>query len=270
MNNENTTINGILKMPEQNYHSLEAFNASGLKQFLKSPMHYRAWKAEQALGEDSTEALRFGRALHCLALEGHEEFNKRFAVAPVVDRRTKEGKAAWEAFINDNAGKDFVKAEEFITAQHMADRFRCNPLYAELAHAGIIVEGVIVAKLNGVLCKGKFDVFCPSKGIILDLKSIDKTPTYHTVRKAIFDYNYDIQDAFYRKLFMAIGIDIHGFQFSFVEKSEPYGIANVSMSVDILHQAYDRVDECLAQYKTCTETDVWPGLVSENTVITID
>ena len=57
----------------------------------KSPAHFRWWKDNPP---EDTASLLFGRAVLKFVLEKDDFFNE-FAVAPLVDRRTKEGKAEW-------------------------------------------------------------------------------------------------------------------------------------------------------------------------------
>ena len=269
-NTPNNIQSRILRLSDAEYNGINAMNASGLKKFMVSPMHYRHWLDTKDQEDESGTSLRFGRALHCLALEGTETFNNKFAITPVVDRRTKEGKLAWQSFNDSNAGRDFVTADEFATAQQMADRFRSNPLIAEMLERGVVTEGVLLGDINGAPFKGRFDMLCPSTGVMVDLKSMGKPPTYWSVKKAIRDYNYNIQEAVYRKLCIANGFDLHEFIFTFIEKDCPHGIFHASNSIDVVHSAYDDLDILAASYVQCKNTDTWPGAGSETNVLVIE
>lgn len=256
-------------MSDSEYNSIKAMNATGLKKFSVSPMHYKHWLDTKDMEDDSGESLRFGRALHCMCLEGDEVFNSKFAITPVVDRRTKEGKATWQNFIDTNGGKDFVTPDEFANAQQMADRFRSNPLVNKLLEIGVVTEGVLLGDVYGVPFKGRFDLYCPSMGVMLDIKTISKQPTYRNVRRAIFDYDYLRQEAVYRCLAIDNNLTVEKFIFTFMERDCPNGIAHVTNDITIMQPVYSELEILARQYKHCLESDTWPAAESESTTLTI-
>ena len=81
---------GIL-IPNKEYREREGVSSTDLKKIAKSPAHFRYWKDHP---QEDTPSLLFGRAAHKYMLE-KDEFKTEFAVAPNVDRRTKEGKELW-------------------------------------------------------------------------------------------------------------------------------------------------------------------------------
>jgi len=69
-------------MPEEQYHAIHAGSTSGLKNLSVSSMDY--W-ANSALNRDREEQSRkdyfdFGKAIHCLVLEGEEAYQARYVV----------------------------------------------------------------------------------------------------------------------------------------------------------------------------------------------
>ena len=91
------------------YDGIQALNQSGAKELLKSPAHYQAYLART---REESKALRVGTAVHKLALEGLDAYNATHAIAPEVDKRTKEGKAEWAEFVTANEGKAILSADE--------------------------------------------------------------------------------------------------------------------------------------------------------------
>jgi hypothetical protein len=91
------------------YDGIQALNQSGAKELLKSPAHYQAYLNRT---REESKALRVGTAVHKLALEGLDAYNATHAIAPEVDKRTKEGKAAWAEFATANEGKAILTADE--------------------------------------------------------------------------------------------------------------------------------------------------------------
>ena len=68
-----------LSMPESVYHSIPAFSKSIVKKFRISDID--AWEALYGDGTETTAALDYGSALHCLVLEGKEAFEARYCKA---------------------------------------------------------------------------------------------------------------------------------------------------------------------------------------------
>ena len=89
-------------MTNTEYHNkTEYLSKSNLDLIRKSPAHYKAFLD----GEKSkpTPAMVFGSLVHSVV------FNEdNFAVMPECDRRTKEGKAIYEQFLSESAGKELI------------------------------------------------------------------------------------------------------------------------------------------------------------------
>lgn len=76
MSNEFPTPGIYLHMPEEIYHSIPAFSKSLVKKFRISPID--AWEFLYGEERETTDALDYGSALHCLLLEGREAFESRY------------------------------------------------------------------------------------------------------------------------------------------------------------------------------------------------
>lgn len=68
-----------LHMPESTYHAIPAFSKSLIKKFRISDID--AWESLYGTEDDSTDAKEYGSALHCLLLEGREQFESRYCKA---------------------------------------------------------------------------------------------------------------------------------------------------------------------------------------------
>ena len=99
------------------YDACQALNFSGAKELLKSPAHYQAYLNQP---REETKALKVGKYVHALVLEPEVAISN-FAVLPEgIDRRTKDGKAAYEAFTSDAIGKTILTLEEATTSERAA------------------------------------------------------------------------------------------------------------------------------------------------------
>ena len=86
-------------LPIGEYHKLERLSPSGIGALLRSPAHYQAQRRSWDSSAPS-KALRIGQAVHILVLEP-EKAETHVPVAPVVNKRTKAGKAEWDAWSDD-------------------------------------------------------------------------------------------------------------------------------------------------------------------------
>lgn len=68
---------------------------SSLKEFMRSPQHYVKYLASD---RKQTEAMLFGAICHKLILEP-QDFDNEYIIEPELDKRTKQGKEDYAAFI---------------------------------------------------------------------------------------------------------------------------------------------------------------------------
>ena len=88
------------------YHRHHAVSKSHLDQVARSPLHYWARYVDPNRVEpEPTPAMTIGTALHSHVLE-LDTWDQRYVVMPEgIDRRTKAGKAEWEAFSVASSGR---------------------------------------------------------------------------------------------------------------------------------------------------------------------
>ena len=142
------------------YHTgIETISSTGLKLLLQSsPAHFlRQYTAERS---KPTKAQRFGIAAHVYILEGVDAFTQGFAVEPIIDKRTKLGKAAYAEWLALNEGKQSITEEDFEHIIKMNEAFHAHPEVKSMmfGHAGQ-AEKTIAWKdpITGASCKCKPD-----------------------------------------------------------------------------------------------------------------
>lgn len=120
-----------------------------------------------------SDNFRIGRAFHTITLEGLEAFKERYAVEPVINKRTKEGKAEFALWEMENQDKEFISKENCIMINEMAEAVLCHPIAREMLAEGISEETLIWRDEDtGMLCKARPDKSpYKGKGILIDLKS---------------------------------------------------------------------------------------------------
>lgn len=103
------------------YHASIGVSKSQLDNMAKSPAHYLA---ALTTPRKETPAMRIGSIFHGMILEPE---TTHIAVAPVCDKRTKEGKAIFAEFEANNARSCIVTAEEGEMLLGMVASVRAHP-----------------------------------------------------------------------------------------------------------------------------------------------
>lgn len=246
-------------MTEQEYRSNPAVNKSTLWEIRKSPMHYKY--ALENPTED-TPALKMGRAIHMAVLQP-EEYCKEYAIIPSgIDRRTKDGKAAWEEFSTKHAGQEWLTEDENREIINIANAVnaQCHDLLA-----GCTTEEPLFwdDPRTGIACKCRVDAMkeLDDRFVMIDLKSTTDAGTKAFTRNAI-GYGYHVQAAHYMNGAVANGLNHRKpieWYFVAVEKKPPYAVNLVKADQTFLDEGLfvliglmDKLDKCLTENK-------WPG-----------
>lgn len=257
-------------MTEKEYRGHPAVSRSELWKVRESPEIFKYFK-ENPL--EPTPALVFGQAFHKMALQP-ESFYSEFAVMPKVDRRTKAGKAAFEEFCEQSAGKTVITDEELQTITEM-----CHSLYNQQnAEVREMISKLLSGEkekeffwrddLTGEECKCRAD--CVSAindlNIIVDLKSSnDATSEYF--QSAAPRYGYDFQAGMYREGIEKCTGKKHLFAFIVVEKHPPYAVNVFQADEFFIKHGYDIFRELIGIYHDCKTTGNWYGYLGKYNVI---
>lgn len=245
----------VFNQPESVYRAAApALSQTILKNILsKSPAHAQ----QQVVGQIDTPAMKLGRAAHCLILEGEAVYQVNYATAPNCDRRTKEGKAIYAAFVESAVSREILTQDEALSVTGMADAIGRNSLTGGLFKNGS-PEVSVFGQIGGVDIKGRFDYLHPAEHIIIDLKTcLDASPD--AVKKYIVNYGLHIQQYVYSELYKAgTGKAPTDFVFVMVEKTAPYGVAVFRLNKEALSAAKTEAHRGLAVYRQCVESGRWP------------
>ncbi len=234
----------IHNMPSAIYHGTKALSKSGLDQFRRSPAHFRAWQ-DGTTKNESSPALEFGTAVHMAILEP-ELFAKSYAVF-TGDRRTKDGKAAYEAIIA--AGLTPLNQEQWDNITGAAAAVHAHPAAAPLLN-GIQTEVSCFDSWNGVKVKARIDGL--AKDYIIDVKTTQDA-SLSAFAKSCAQFRYHVQAAWYQRI-----TGINRFVFIAVEKEAPYGVACYELDQLAIDVGHSIIDEQLKTFIECQELNSWP------------
>lgn len=255
-----------MKMPDPEYRALQAVNYSSLKKIADSPLHY--WHEvlnPEREKKEPTPAMVLGSAIHCLCLEGLETFAKQYIRAGKFDRRTKEGKANYEAYLEAKGDATELSWELWDQTHAVAAAVLKSPMAQALieganGHSEEVVQWF--DKETGMLCKCKADRIqtIDHETYVVDLKTTrDASP--QSFARDMANLRYHWQAAFYSDGVAASGDwgPVKGFIFIAVEKEPPYPVAIYNVPESTLQHGRDQYRAALHKLKECLEADYWPG-----------
>jgi exodeoxyribonuclease VIII len=206
-------------------------------------------------------ALRFGRALHVAVLEP-DVFRTMYAVAPDVDRRTKEGKKIYADWVEEHADAELLSDSDMEQIQSMVAAVQAHPFAAKLFSAG---DSEVSIRWDdpeyGCPCKARLDHW--AGGMVADLKTCQDARD-EAFAKSFYRYGYYMQAPFYLDaLTLATGKQCGPFLFVAIEKEPPHGIQVHEVPKDELDYGRQEYKRLLAIYAECVRNDSWPGYEPE-------
>jgi hypothetical protein len=253
-------INNLLQICNMEYHkNSEKISKSGLDLIHKSPLHYWERYLNPAAQEKKTPALILGSAVHCAVLEP-SEFGKRYAIAPEVDRRTKEGKEIMANFEASIEKLEVISKTDSIICERIMEAINRHEEAALLLSKITAVEKII--EVDDMKCRP--DGIIEPLNLIIDLKTTeDASP--RTFGRSALKYRYDVQAAFYIDLFEAhFNRKCEGFIFIAVEKTPPFGVAVYVIEDDDIEIGRVKYKADLERWREAKASNNWKGFTGIN------
>ena len=248
------------------YHAGEGLGASHLRELLRSPLHYIT-RINTPIKE--TPAMKLGTAVHCAILEP-ECFEIEYIEAPVIDRRTKDGKALWSEL--EQSGRIVLSSDEYTKITQMANAVRNHEIASKLISGGAAEQSVYwnqrVSSLDvpEILCKARPDYIKPLKRgyVIADIKTTQDANVSEFPKKAYYQWLYHLQAAHYLRGFEAVtGEKVVAFMYMAIESEPPYAINVFKAGEDYLEAGKKKTQELYELYANCVANNNWPSYSSE-------
>jgi len=248
----------------QEYDSIkDHLNFSGSKMLLISPSHYQNYLTEP---REETKALKVGSLTHAKVLQP-EIVDETFIVSPEVDKRTKDGKAAFELFLATAGTKTVISKDEWQLTEDVANTMK--QIIGRIGVTFLKTEFMFTAELGGCPVKVAIDAL-GDDDFLYDLKTCESASPKDFLRSVI-QYRYALQQYFYRSAFeSAFGSRLKGFRFIAVEKEAPFAGCVYELGPEVMTSASFDFEKVLKLYKSCTELDAWPSYPEEVQVIDIN
>jgi hypothetical protein len=237
--------------------------------FRRSRKLYYEQFVRKSLCVAESPAMMLGSMVHAMVLEP-EKVPSRYAVAPSCDRRTKEGKATWQAFRESiPEGAQGVKAEEYEQAGNIAAALLSNRVVRQLLEIAGQTEHPMfwTDEITGLPCRGKLDRLCGDAGLILDIKTTQESTPDAFVR-SIVNLGYDCQAAWYCEGHRRLTGQKPDFVFIAVQTSEPYEVGLFDLTPEDLRRAKEQNERTMDALAFCMSNDEWEAR-HEREIVTI-
>jgi len=249
----------LIREPAETYHARrgECLTSHRLAEFRSCPLLFR--RKEMGLIPDrDSHAFLVGRAAHTLILEGRERYEAEYAVGGPINPKTGQpygsGTKAFAAWAGKR-GKPVLADTDAATVEQMAASVREHVFARELLAEGV-AEGVVRARMNGVLCQARLDWINPKDGRgIVDLKTADSLDSFEFHIEA---FGYLHQLAFYRALLAVVSGLVLPVHIVAVEKREPFRCGVWQIAERCLDAAQADNDRAIEDLVRCRESGHWP------------
>jgi len=251
-------------MPASDYHAIEALSASGIKQLLRSPLHYRTWRDTP---KQPTDAMKFGTVFHAALLEPHTLDSVCVALPEEVpDGRTTVGKEFRKQFAAQSVGRIVITHAQRVSIDAMVDSVAQHDTAYGLLSGPLLVEPtllwqepIIHDSLSRFPAKARLDALAKDFAFILDVKTtVDASK--ESFARTIWNYRYDIQAAWYLDA-VTTTLDVmpHSYLWLAIESEPPYACALYRADRSILDRAAHDIRKATAQYVACIDSGTWRG-----------
>lgn len=211
----------------------------------------------------------FGTAVHKLLLEP-DTFRMEFAVAPVCDRRTKEGRLVYQKFLDNCGDKTIISADDLVRASDMVRVLYQTPYIKPLLDDALHETLVTWAdEMTGEACKIRCDslkLMRDGTPVIVDYKTTNDASTDGFIRKAL-SLGYDFQAGMYCEGVEANYGGKARFVFIAQEKTEPYAVNILEADEEFIQRGKDKFRELIGIYHECKTTDKWWGYLGRDNAI---
>lgn len=239
------------------YARLAGVRASELKVLCaRTPAHLKAYRAAESR---DTDALRFGKAVHLLALEPDRALDAVLC-GPDCGRRSNADKAAWAEVEAKAAARGGVvlSYEDYKRAE------ACARAVLEHEEAGGLLtmpgerELSITWTERGLPAKARIDL-CGT--VLVDLKTT-RDASEERFSRDVFALGYHIQADWYTRAALAAGLQAFRFVFVAVESAPPFAVKLHEVGPVGKSLARNRIDAALDALRRAEASGVWDGYPS--------
>ncbi len=237
-------------LPFGEYAAIDALNASGLKEFAKSPAHFKQSK----IFNSDTQSRRNLRANHTWLLEPHK-FDEEYAFLE-GDGRTKAVMDKKKELIAQGKTPITMPRHYF---EKLRQEFDAHPMAQDsLVDAEFELTLVWQSPLTGILKKARLDIYSPH--VVSDLKAMSPISDDIALMRQIKKLKYDWQAAHYLEGVSVLTGSAHlPYRHIWIEDDFPAGVRATRLSVFAIARAAQEMAPYEERYALCKANDTWPA-----------
>lgn len=226
---------------------------SHLKEFAKSPAHYRSAIDNDSIGISDrsvhfSRSIAIGSIVHSLVLGGPE--------AVPYTGKVRRGKQ-WDDFKKENEGALICTPTELETARTMSDAIRGNPQAQDLL-AGSRYEFEVNWSYLGRACQSHIDILGDTH--VTEIKTC-RSARPEDFQWAALRFHYLAQLAFYREAVRGF-CNRHSPRDCFiiaVENTRPFAVTVMRLSNASIEKGAQQIRAWFEKLLVCEETNCWPA-----------
>lgn len=257
--------NGVHDISNEDYHASSAISRSSLFNFSKSPYHYWYYKinSEKEAFKETSQML-IGSMLHTFALEP-DQFKERYIVAIRVDKRTKQGKADWNKFLEEAGDRTLVTHEQYAEVTRIYSRLKQDKIVPKLVESGNVEKSIFFThEQTGIQCKVRPDMWF--KDLVCDLKTTSNA-SYRAMQRSCVDYGYFLQAGMISEALRSLDIELESFYIAAVETKAPFATRTARLDDDCIRFGIKQFNTYMQRLKECKDENKWPGYEIENMLL---
>lgn len=217
---------------------------SSLKEFAKSPRHYVNYITAK---REPSKEMNFGTLIHTMLMYPGT-FADVFAVCPDVDKRTKDGKQQWEAFVEASQGKTVITESDLSEANSIVDMALSSSQVKDALASCHSYELEFLTHKMDLPLRGFVDGL--SDKFILEVKTMsDASP--QNITKEFYNRKYHLQAAIYNM--------IHGLPVKYIilETKAPYNFIVADATDEYINKGMEELDWLIKRFKLCMDMDAF-------------
>lgn len=261
----------ILGEPDTEYHASGAIGSSMLKSMLQNgPMYCdEHYVSRTAPVRETPHHFYFGRAVHCYALEGEEEFHKRFIIRPdqqpgAPGKKWHGGAKACKEWLTRAAldGKQVLSSDDFEAIKRMRESLYECPEIAEILATGCpevtirnedeLTDLPIQIRIDWLHGDPESPL---TWNAMLDVKTCEDLNKFE---RDLYTFGYHVQAAFYQHVASMECGETLPFRFAAIEKQAPYRCGLWYVPDDALDAGRSAFGRALDMWKACADAGEWP------------
>lgn len=254
---------------EQYHADVSRISNSMLSTLKKNPkLFFKYYIAKTLDRPEASESMALGSMVHTMLLEP-ETIDDRYRIKPDCDRRTKEGKAIYSAFIESlPAGAEVITVDDLDKATACANALLAHDdlrSVLDATRSKSIIEQRFDFVVDGVDMRAKLDYLSLEANVIIDIKTT-KDASPEEFAKSIANYGYHRQAALYREaVLQKCGIECR-FIFAVVCTEQPFDVAVYEPSDEVVALGMEEARKLLADFKARAESGDWDNEWSKGIV----